>query len=66
MLKPIINEAANLEKELENERCISDLIRNANSHDYTNEKGFKQKYIDLLFKRGYYKSNESIFLKKRS
>lgn len=45
----------------EEERCISDLIRNANSHDYYNAKGFKQKLIDLLYQLGYYKDNESIF-----
>ena len=42
-------------------RCVRDLIYNANSNDYINEKGFKQKYIDLLYHLGYYKSNETVF-----
>lgn len=42
-------------------RCIRDLLHNANSNDYINEKGFKQKLIDLLFDLGYYESNESVF-----
>lgn len=42
-------------------RCIRDLMYNANSKDYINEKGFKQKYIDLLYKLGYYKDNETVF-----
>lgn len=44
------------------ERCIADLLHNANSNDYINEKGFKQKLIDLLYDLGYYKDNESVFL----
>ena len=42
-------------------RCMQDLIRNANSKEYTNVKGFKQKYIDLMYHLGYYKDNESLF-----
>lgn len=42
-------------------RCMRDLMYNANSKDYINEKGFKQKYIDLMYKLGYYKDNESVF-----
>ena len=42
-------------------RCMQDLIRNANSKEYTNVKGFKQKYIDLMYNLGYYKDNESLF-----
>ena len=45
----------------EKERCMSDLIKNANSRDYCNIKGFKQKYIDLMYHLGYYKDNESLF-----
>lgn len=45
----------------EESRAMSDLARNANSNDYMNEKGFKQKYIDLMYKLGYYKDNESVF-----
>lgn len=43
-------------------RCIKDLFKNANSNEYCNEKGFKQKLIDLLYNLGYYKDNESIFI----
>lgn len=49
--------------EEEESRCIRDLLHNANSGDYINEKGFKQKLIDLLFKLGYYEHNESVFEK---
>lgn len=42
-------------------RAICDLIKNANSHEYCNEKGFKQKLIDLLYNLGYYEDNETIF-----
>lgn len=42
-------------------RCIRDLIKNANSKEYCNVKGFKQKLIDLLYNLGYYKDNETIF-----
>lgn len=42
-------------------RAINDLIRNANSKQYCNERGFRQKYIDLLYHLGYYETNESIF-----
>lgn len=59
MLIPI-----NFPDDVEKMRCISDLVRNANSHDYTGEKGFKQKYIDLLYKLGYYKDNKSVFVKE--
>lgn len=43
-------------------RAMKDLFKNANSNEYCNEKGFKQKLIDLLYKLGYYKDNESIFI----
>lgn len=43
-------------------RCLKDLFKNANSNDYCNEKGFKQKLIDLCYKLGYYKDNETIFI----
>ena len=46
----------------EEKRCIKDLLKNANSHEYCNEKGFKQKLIDLLYNLGYYEDNESIFV----
>lgn len=42
-------------------RAQRDLMYNANSKDYINEKGFKQKYIDLMYKLGYYKTNETVF-----
>ena len=45
----------------EEQRAMSDLARNANSNDYMNEKGFKQKYIDLMYKLGYYRDNETVF-----
>lgn len=45
-------------------RAIDDLIFNANSKEYCNERGFKQKLIDLLYNLGYYENNESIFLSK--
>lgn len=66
MTEKIAVESPSSDKDVENERCISDLLHNANSKDYCNEKGFKQKLIDLLYKRGYYKSNESIFLLERN
>lgn len=50
--------------EISRQRCINDLVKNANSKEYCNERGFRQKYIDLLFKYGYYKDNESIFINK--
>ena len=59
MLIPI-----NFPEDEERKRCMSDLVRNANSHDYTGEKGFKQKYIDLMYKLGYYKNNKSLFDKE--
>lgn len=43
-------------------RAIRDLIYNANTNDYINEKGYKQKLIDLLYNLGYYEDNESIFV----
>lgn len=46
-------------------RAIKDLMYNANSSDYINEKGFKQKYIDLMYKLGYYKDNESVFSERK-
>lgn len=49
-------------EQIENKRCMQDLLKNANSHEYCNERGFKQKLIDLLFNLGYYKDNESIFI----
>lgn len=45
-------------------RYWADLMRNANSNDYTNEKGFKQKLIELLYQSLYYECNESIFSEK--
>lgn len=42
--------------DLEKERCMSDLIRNANSKEYTGVKGFKQKYIDLMYHLGIIKT----------
>lgn len=50
----------------ENQRAMADLIQNANSKDYNNVKGFKQKYIDLMYQLGYYKDNESLFERKSS
>lgn len=44
------------------ERAQADLLKNANSLEYCNERGFKQKLIDTLYKLGYYKDNESVFL----
>lgn len=49
----------------EKKRCINDLIRNANSSDYCNERGFKQKLIVELYNMGYYSNNETIFLTKK-
>lgn len=47
-------------------RAIDDLLYNAKSKEYCNERGFKQKLIVELFKLGYYKNNESVFLNKDS
>lgn len=43
-------------------RYWNDLLRNANSNAYTNEKGFNQKLIECLYESCYYEFNESIFL----
>lgn len=59
MLIPI-----NLPEDEEKRRCMSDLVKNANSKDYYNAKGFKQKYIDLMYKLGYYRNNKSLFDKE--
>lgn len=42
-------------------RAISDLLYNAQTNDYCNERGFKQKLIVELYKLGYYRSNETIY-----
>lgn len=44
------------------EKCIKDLLKNANSYEYCNERGFKQKLIDILYNLGYYNDNESVFI----
>lgn len=44
------------------ERAQADLLKNANSKEYCNERGFKQKLIDSLYKLGYYRDNESVFV----
>lgn len=50
---------------IEELRAMRDLLQNAHSNDYNSEKGFKQKLIDLLYKLGYYKDNESVFSYKK-
>lgn len=42
-------------------RAIRDLLRNINDRCYENIKGNRQKLIDILYKLGYYVSNESIY-----
>lgn len=42
-------------------RAIADLLRNANDSCYCNERGFRQKLIDTLYKLGYYIDNESVY-----
>lgn len=43
-------------------RAQSDLLAVYNDRKmYINEKGYLQKLIDMLFKTGYYRDNESIF-----
>lgn len=49
----------------ENVRCINDLLKNANSSSYCNERGFRQKLIDLLYNLGYYRYNESIYASEK-
>lgn len=45
----------------EKERALKDLLSiMQNKFLYTNEKGYLQKAIDLAYKFGYYKDNESI------
>lgn len=61
MIVPV-NKSTDLPEE--NQRALADLFRNANSKDYTGEKGFKQKLIDMCFELGYYRSNKSIFEKE--
>lgn len=49
----------------ERHRCLMDLLYNSSLKIYTNEKGFNQKLIELLFNLGYYKDNESVFLERK-
>lgn len=42
-------------------RYWNDLLFNAHSHEYCNERGFRQKLIELLYNSCYYEFNESIF-----
>ena len=42
-------------------RYWSDLMRNANSPLYCNERGFRQKLIENLYDTCYYEFNETIF-----
>lgn len=43
------------------DRAIADLLRNANDDCYCNERGFRQKLIDSLYEKGYYRTNESVY-----
>lgn len=57
MLVPITKKPSTPE-----ERAQQDLLKNASSHEYCNERGFKQKLIDNLYHLGYYEDNESVFI----
>lgn len=48
----------------ENQNVINDLLYVYNSRCFINEKGYLTKLIDLLAELGYYKHNETLFLKK--
>lgn len=52
------------DQEIARIRCQRDLLYNSQTDDYINEKGYKQKLIEILYKLGYYKDNESVFLRK--
>lgn len=45
------------------DRCIKDLLYVYKSDFYINEKGYLTKLIDKLQELGYYKDNESLFLR---
>lgn len=42
-------------------RATKDLLYIFNSDMYINEKGYLQKLVEILYKLGYYNSNESLF-----
>lgn len=46
-------------------RYWRDLLRNANSNEYCNERGFRQKLIENLYNSCYYELNESIFVNEK-
>lgn len=47
-------------------RAIADLFRNASSRGLNySERGFRQKFIDLLFKLGYYNNNKTIYFDEK-
>lgn len=56
-------ENANVAIPVEVERASNDLLRNATkSMTSWAEKNHKQKLIDILYKMGYYKYNQTIYL----
>lgn len=50
---------------LAEKRYWKDLLNNAHSDEYCNERGFRQKLIENLYNSCYYEFNESIFLTER-
>lgn len=53
--------------EEENKCYWNDLLRNSSTGMMSwAEKNFKQKLIDLLYQSGYYKSNQTIYLKLKT
>lgn len=49
---------------MEEDRARTDLLWIYHSNLYINEKGYLQKLVDLLYKFGYYKRNETLFKKE--
>lgn len=64
MLRPnieVVPDPDDLEEETR--RACSDILRNANTGMMSwAEKNFRQKCIEILYKMGYYKYNQTIYL----
>lgn len=50
---------------MEDERCIKDLIYIFHTKCFINEKGYLTKLVDKLHELGYYKDNESFFIRPK-
>ena len=49
--------------DISDKRCTHDLLYIFNQKWYINEKGYLTKLVDKLHELGYYKDNESLFVK---